>query len=332
MNVKLFALLTGALLFLSAPLIMAANNHALHPAIALADNDINTVSRGEAGEPQLNALSVLVINQDNGETLYQKNSGIGSSIASITKLMTAMVILDAHLPMEETFTISALDVDKLRYSSSRLPVGTALSRGELLHLALIASENRAAHALARTYPGGRERFINAMNNKARELDMRHTSFEDPTGLSSNNRSTAEDLAKLVEAASHYPQIRDITTTGSYEISHPARIRVSSKHKKQWRHVVQRVEFRNTNRLVRDNNWDIRLSKTGFINEAGHCLVMQTKIAQQRVIIVLLDAGKYARLADAQLIKTWLEHRVTDNPAARLDAAGTLRPSSVYVQN
>ena len=332
MNVKLFAFLSGALFCLTAPLTMAANNHAAHSTIALADNDINAASRNDA-QPRLNALSVLVLNQDNGQTLYQKNSGVETPIASITKLMTAMVILDAHLPMEETLTISALDIDKLRHTGSRLPVGTKLTRGELLHLALIASENRAAHALARTYPGGRERFIYAMNNKARNLAMQHTAFEDPTGLSSNNRSTAEDLAKLVEAASHYPQIRDITTTGSYEISHPALVRVNGKHKKQWRHVVRRVEFRNTNRLVRDNNWNIGLSKTGFINEAGHCLVMQTKIAQQRVIIVLLDAyGKYARLADAQHIKTWLEHRVTDNSVAALNAPGTLSASSVYVQN
>lgn len=282
--------------------------------------------------PDLNAASVLVLNQDSGETLYQKNSATEAPIASITKLMTAMVILDAHLSMEENIKISTLDVDRLRHSSSRLPVGTTLTRGEMLHLALIASENRAAHALARTYPGGRAHFIDAMNNKARSLDMRHTAFEDPTGLSSNNRSTAEDLAKLVQAASHYSQIRDITTTGSYGISHPATIRVGKKNKKQWRSVVRHVEFRNTNRLVSDKNWDVRLSKTGFINEAGHCLVMQTKIAQQRVIIVLLDAyGSYGRLADARHIKTWLENGIADHSIARAHMRG-LPSTKVSVRN
>lgn len=270
-------------------------------------------------EPQLNALSALVLNQSNGELLYRKNIDVETPIASITKLMTAMVLLDAHLPMDAPITISTEDIDTLRHSGSRLAVGTTLSRNDMLHLALIASENRAAYALARTYPGGITRFITAMNNKARKLQLTHTRFEDPTGLTSNNRSTAEDLTKLVDAASKYPQIRDITTTGSYEITRPALVRVGHKRKKEWRHVVRRVEFHNTNRLVRDGNWNVELSKTGFINEAGHCLVMQAKIANKQVIIVLLDAyGKYSRIADAERIKTWLELRNEGRVALKLD--------------
>lgn len=277
------------------------------------------ISPASTEEPQLNALSALVLNQSNGELLYRKNIDVETPIASITKLMTAMVMLDAHQPMDDPITISAADVDTLRHSGSRLAVGTTLSRSEMLHLALIASENRAAYALARTYPGGITHFIAAMNNKARKLLMTHTRFEDPTGLTSNNRSTAEDLAKLVDAASKYPQIRDITTTGSYEISRPALVRVGHKRKKEWRHIVRRVEFHNTNRLVRDTNWNIELSKTGFINEAGHCLVMQAKIANKQVIIVLLDTfGKYSRIADAERIKTWLEQRNEGRVALKLD--------------
>lgn len=330
MNAKLFALLIASLSAMPVLHAYAAVRHTQHHAVA--ENDTTAISSTPLNEPQLSSLSVLVLNQNNGQALYQKNIDVQTPIASISKLMTAMVMLDAHLPMDEAITISPLDVDNLRHSSSRLAVGTTLSREELLHLALIASENRAAHALARNYPGGLQRFINAMNNKARALNMQHTTFEDPTGLSSNNRSTAEDLAKMVEAAARYPQIRDITTTGSYEITRPALVRVGHRRKKEWRHIVRRVEFHNTNRLVRNENWNIGLSKTGFINEAGHCLVMQAKIAQKQVIIVLLDAGKYARVADAERIKTWLEHRADSTVALGLDATPSLRSSSTYAKN
>lgn len=330
MYAKLSALLISSLLCSIAPLSIAANKLAVPTPVTLPDSVANT-ARDIAGL-RLNAMSVLVLDQDNGEALYQKNSGMEVPIASITKLMTAMVVLDGQLSMEESLTISTLDVDMLRHSRSRLPVGTTLTRGELLHLALIASENRAAHALARTYPGERAHFIDAMNKKARNLGMRHTAFEDPTGLSSNNRSTAEDLAKLVHAASNYPQIRAITTTGKYGISQAASVRTGKKNKTQWRNVVRRVEFRNTNRLVSDKSWDIGISKTGFINEAGHCLVMQTNIAQQRVIIVILDAvGSYARLADARHIKTWVENRIVGQSIAHASTAA--RPAAtVYVRN
>lgn len=272
-----------------------------------------------ADQPHLSALSVLVLNQSDGQPLYQKNVDMETPIASISKLMTAMVVLDAHLDMNEMLEITQADVDMLRHTSSRLPVGTRLSRSELLHLALIASENRAASALARNYPGGREKFIAAMNRKARNLGMAHTTFEDSSGLSSNNQSTAADLGKMVQAAVRYPVIHEITTTGAYEITSTGMIRVRHKHKESWRSVERRVAFHNTNQLVRDENWDIGLSKTGFINEAGHCLVMQAKIAQKPVIIVLLDAyGKYGRINDAKRIKQWLEQRTDNKVAMRLD--------------
>ncbi|GBL45278.1 murein-DD-endopeptidase [Sulfuriferula multivorans] len=330
MNAKLFTLLVASLTTISVAHADPRSTRTHHSNSA--ENNIEAVSSLQLNEPQLNSLSVLVLNQDNGQALYQKNIDTQTPIASITKLMTAMVILDAHQPMDEDITISPLDVDYLRHSSSRLAVGTTLSRGELLHLALIASENRAAYALARNYPGGLRLFINAMNNKARALNMQHTTFEDPTGLSSNNRSTAEDLAKMVEAATHYPQIRDITTTGSYEITRPALVRVGHRHKKEWRHIVKRVEFHNTNRLVRNENWSIGLSKTGFINEAGHCLVMQAKIARKEVIIVLLDGGKYARVADAERIKAWLEHLAPTTVALKLDGRFQRHSSSAYAKN
>ena len=272
-----------------------------------------------ADQPHLSALSVLVLNQNDSQPLYQKNIDMETPIASISKLMTAMVVLDAHLDMDEMLEITQADVDMLRHTSSRLPVGTRLSRSELMHLALIASENRAASALARNYPGGREKFIAAMNRKARSLGMAHTTFEDSSGLSSNNQSTAADLGKMVQAAARYPVIHEITTTGSYEITSTGMIRVRHKHKQSWRSVERRVAFHNTNQLVRDENWDIGLSKTGFINEAGHCLVMQAKIAQKPVIIVLLDAyGKYGRINDAKRIKQWLEQRADNKVAMRLD--------------
>lgn len=333
MNAKLFILFLATFTTISvAPAHAHAGSQPSPHATRTAQNEITDIPELPSNEPKLNSLAVLVLNQSNGQALYQKNVDILTPIASITKLMTAMVLLDAHQPMDEDITISPLDVDNLRHSSSRLAVGTTLSRGELLHLALIASENRAAHALARNYPGGLQRFIAAMNNKARALNMQHTTFEDPTGLTSNNRSTAEDLAKMVEAAARYPQIRDITTTGSYEITRPALVRVGHKHKKEWRHIVRRVEFHNTNRLVRNDNWNIGLSKTGFINEAGHCLVMQAKIAQKEVIIVLLDGGKYARVADAERIKSWLEHQSSTLVALKLDGRPLRSSTKAYARN
>lgn len=257
------------------------------------------------GELNLRSASVMVVNQGTGEPLYAKNPQMEAPIASITKLMTAMVSLDAGLPLQEEITITTADVDRLKGTGSRLSLGATLTREELLHLALIASENRAAAALSRAYPGGREAFIEAMNRKAAQLGMHHTRFVDGTGLSSENRSTAADLVKLVDAAYRYPLIRRISTTGSYDLTLPA-----SKH-------VRHLAFNNTNLLTRKEDWEIGVSKTGYISEAGHCLVMQAQIAEQKVIIVLLDSwGKLSRIGDANRIRQWLEHTTAGRMASR----------------
>jgi len=226
--------------------------------------------------------------------LFAKNTNLPTPIASVTKLMTAMVMLDAHLPMDDLLYISDEDVDYLKHTTSRLSVGTMLTRGELLQLALMASENRAASALGRNYPGGPNAFVKAMNQKARLLGMNATRFVDATGLDSNNVSTAEDLVKMVDAAYHYPEIRQVSTLPSQEITLYGR--------------QNPLNFVNTNALVRGGKWDIGLSKTGFINEAGRCLVMQAHISGQPVIIVLLDSvGKLTRIGDANRIRKWVEN-------------------------
>lgn len=246
----------------------------------------------EDGRLQLASSVAMIVDQKSGETLFSRNAANQAPIASITKLMTAMVVLDAGLSMDEPITISEADVDSLRNSSSRLRVGTTLTRQETLQLALMASENRAAAALARTYPGGASQFVAAMNRKAAELGMRQSHFVDSTGLHSENVSTAEDLVKMVKAGYHYELIRQMTTTETYDVVN------DNGH---------RTPYKNTNALVKSPSWDIGLSKTGFINEAGRCLVMQAQIASRPVIIVLLDSwGKYTRTADANRIKKWLE--------------------------
>ncbi|MDW8324760.1 MAG: D-alanyl-D-alanine endopeptidase [Burkholderiales bacterium] len=258
------------------------------------------------GELRLRSNAVLVVDQHTGEPLYAKNAHLSAPIASITKLMTAMVVLDAGLPLNEEITIEAEDVDRLKGTSSRLPLGSTLTRWDLLNLALIASENRAAAALSRAYPGGREAFVAAMNRKAEQLGMYHTRFVDGTGLSSENRSTAADLAKLVDAAYRYPLIRRISTTGSFDLIVPVQ--------QQVRHLA----YHNTNVLTRRADWEIGVSKTGYINEAGHCLVMQAQISGRNVIIVLLDSwGKLSRIGDANRIRQWLEHADTGRLASRM---------------
>jgi D-alanyl-D-alanine endopeptidase (penicillin-binding protein 7) len=248
---------------------------------------------------KLASAKALVINQLTGEVLYGKNTNTPTPIASVTKLMTAMVMLDAHLPMDDLLYISDEDVDYLKHTTSRLSVGTMLTRGELLQLALMASENRAASALGRNYPGGSYAFIRAMNNKAKSLGMYATRFVDATGLDSNNVSTAEDLVKMVDAAYHYPEIRQVSTLPSQEVTLYGR--------------QNPLNFVNTNALVRGGNWDIGLSKTGFINEAGRCLVMQAHISGQPVIIVLLDSvGKLTRIGDANRIRKWVENNEPDS--------------------
>jgi D-alanyl-D-alanine endopeptidase (penicillin-binding protein 7) len=250
-----------------------------------------------SGPLLLASSKALVINQLTGEIIFAKNTNQSTPIASVTKLMTAMVMLDAHLPMDDLLFIADEDVDYLKGTRSRLSVGTPLTRGELLQLALMSSENRAAAALARNYPGGLSVFLSAMNTKAEILGMKSTHFYDPTGLDSNNVSTAEDLVKMVNAAYHYPEIRQVTTTASQEITLYGR--------------ENPINFVNTNSLVRGGDWVIGLSKTGFINEAGRCLVMQAEISGQPMIIVLLDsAGKQSRIGDANRIRKWIEFNDT----------------------
>ena len=265
----------------------------------------------EARQPSLKSQAALVVDQDSGEILLGKNAGSTLPIASLTKLMTAIVTLDAELDPDEPVTITKADVDRLRGSHSRLQVGTTLTRDEMLHLALMASENRAASAIANSYPGGKDSCVLAMNLKAQLLGMSGTRFEDGTGLSGRNVSTAQDLAKLVEAAHAYPKIREFTTTPSYQV--------------QVGHRTMR--FGNTNNLTRSSRWDIGLSKTGYIAEAGRCLVMQVTLAGRSIIIVLLDSwGKYTRVGDATRIRQWLEFassRSAHRSSAGLPNAGDI---------
>jgi D-alanyl-D-alanine endopeptidase (penicillin-binding protein 7) len=239
----------------------------------------------------LGSSAALVLDEQSGEVLFGKNAASVLPIASITKLMTAVVVLDAKLDPNEPVTITNDDVDWLRGSHSKLAVGVTLTRDEMLRLALMASENRAAYALSRYYPGGRPAFVEAMNHKAQMLGMHGTRYADPTGLSSTNVSTAEDLGKLVRAAHEYAEIRQYSTMTNFSVTANGRP----------------LAFRNTNALVMSPDWEIGLSKTGFINEAGRCLVMQTKLAGRAVVIVLLDSwGRYTRTADAARIRKWME--------------------------
>jgi D-alanyl-D-alanine endopeptidase (penicillin-binding protein 7) len=239
----------------------------------------------------LYSASALVIDQETGQTIIEKQSGAVVPIASISKLMTAMVVLDAKLDMNEVITIGDDDVDGLKGTRSRIPVGTAMTRETAMLLALMSSENRAANSLGRHYPGGMPAFVRAMNRKAQALGMLNSRFEEPTGLSSNNVSTAHDLARMVAAAARYPEIRSFSTTGEARIDLNGHIR----------------EFHNTNALVRSDSWEIGVSKTGYISEAGRCLVMQARVADKPVVIVLLDsAGKMTRVGDANRIKRWME--------------------------
>ncbi len=242
---------------------------------------------------KLGSASALIIDPTSNETIYAKSANDVTPIASITKLMTAMVVLDSNPDLDATLRIDTDDFDYLKGSRSRLRMGTELSRRDLLRLALMSSENRAASALARSYPGGTEAFVAAMNAKALSLGMTHTSFHDATGLSPQNVSTANELAKMVGAAATYPMIREFTTTPSHFVELQPTGRVEG--------------FNNSNRLVRSGSWDITLQKTGFINEAGRCLVMLAEIASKPMVIVLLDSvGTYTRIADANRVKYWLE--------------------------
>lgn len=246
----------------------------------------------------LRSSVALVMDQNTNEVLFQKNAAAVLPIASITKLMTALVVMDARLPMDEVLTITEEDRDTEKHSSSRLRFGTQLTRQELLLLALMSSENRAASALGRHYPGGLPAFVQAMNRKARELGMNDSHFVDSSGLSSSNVSSAVDLARLVKAAYRNPTIRAFSTQTEHEVN-----------------VLGRTQhYVSTNRLVRGGNWDIGLQKTGFISEAGRCLVMQARVGGRDVVMVFLDSsGNLTRFADANRVRDWLEHSPPSAP-------------------
>jgi len=252
-------------------------------------------------ELDLKSSVALVIDQDTSEVLLSKNQNAVLPIASLTKLMTGMVISEAKLPMDELITITQDDVDTEKWSGSRLRVGATLTRAEAMHLALMSSENRAAHALGRTYPGGMSVFVGLMNAKARQLGMLSSTYVEPTGLSSRNQSSAKDLAILVNAASHDPLLREYSTSTGYQVAVGNRT----------------LEYKNTNRLVKSPDWDIGLQKTGYIREAGQCLVMQAQVAGRKLIMVFLDsAGKLSRIADAERVRHWVEAR---NPSGATSA-------------
>jgi D-alanyl-D-alanine endopeptidase (penicillin-binding protein 7) len=256
-------------------------------------------TKGEPQELSLLSSAVLVIDQEDGHSVYSKNTENILPIASITKLMTAMVILEADQDLSESVAIQDGDVDIVKNTHSRLKVGTVVRRGDLLRLALMASENRAAAALARDFPGGTAAFVAKMNEHAAELGLSNTHFVDSTGLSFLNVSTPSDLAKMVQAAYKHPLIREYSTTPGLMLTLP--------------NARRGLAFNNTNRLVKNSDWHIGLQKTGFINESGQCLVMQANIATRSFVIVLLDAvGKYSRIGDAIRIRKWIETHVVAN--------------------
>lgn len=264
-------------------------------SVAVADDDFVRAVLDQKRAPTLGSAVALIYDEQGQRPLYAKNADTVVSIASITKLATAMVILDARLPLDEPISIEPEDRDRLKGSRSRMKSGMTLTRGELIKLALMASENKAAAALARTYPGGTQVALAMMNAKARELGMDSTRFSDPTGLRSENVSTAQDLVKLVVAAQNYDLIREYSTSSSHVVQVDER---------------RSMRFGNTNPLVRSAAWEIGLSKTGYISEAGRCLVMQAKILGRPMVIVLLDSwGKRTRVGDANRIKQWMEKAV-----------------------
>ena len=259
-----------------------------------------------AADPlDLKSSVALVLDQETNEVLFSKNSQAVLPIASITKLMTALVVSDAKQPLDEILTVGIEDVDTEKGSGSRLKVGTRLAREEMLHLALMSSENRAANALGRHYPGGLSAFVAAMNLKAQSLGMKDTRYVEPTGLSSRNQSSATDLALLVREVDKHALIRQLSISREHGVT------VGSRN----------MSFRNSNGLVRSGEWDIGLQKTGYITEAGRCLVMQAQLSGRKLIMVLLDsAGKYSRIGDAERIRKWVSELPVAQPLPTVRAA------------
>jgi serine-type D-Ala-D-Ala endopeptidase (penicillin-binding protein 7) len=265
-------------------------------AVLLALTSATGAASGKSGvtahsRPEVRSNAALVVDGDNGEVLFERDAAHVAPIASITKLMTALVVLDGQQPLAEKIEITKADVWQGKGAHSRLPVGAKLTREELLKLALMASENRAARVLGRAYPGGMNAFVKTMNAKARALGMTRTRFDDPSGLSNSNVSNARDLVKLVNAASRDSRIREFSTL----------------HTLQVRAGRSMLQYRNTNLLVGKDDWDIHVQKTGFTNDAGECLVMEAVIGERPVIMVLLNSfGKLTRTADARRIRKWME--------------------------
>jgi D-alanyl-D-alanine endopeptidase (penicillin-binding protein 7) len=245
----------------------------------------------------LTASAALVVDPDKGEVLYRKNDEAVLPIASLTKLMMALVISEAELPMDEAITITQDDVDEERHSRSRLRVGTVLTRNEALHIALMSSENRAAHALGRTFPAGIDNFVRAMNRKAKVLGMANTTYVEPTGLSNRNQSTAHDLALLVAAASRKPLLAEYSTTRQHQLA-MGKGRI--------------LQYNNSNRLIKNPRWEITLQKTGYIVEAGWCMVLRTRVSGRNLVMVLLDSGgSISRAGDAERMKRWVAAQADD---------------------
>jgi D-alanyl-D-alanine endopeptidase (penicillin-binding protein 7) len=267
----------------------AARHHRAHAHVHRASLSLD--------EPGLRSSAALIFDETHSSVLYSRHADVAMPIASITKLLTTLVVEQAKQPMDEVIEITTDDVAIGKGAFSRLTVGTQLTRGDLFHLALMSSENRAAHALARNYPGGLKAFMPAMNAKAKELGMTSSHFIEPTGLSSENVASPEDLSKLVMAASENPTLRDYSTDPGYEVKIGRRM----------------VGFHNTNSLVSNPTWNIIVQKTGYITEAGRCLVMQTVIEGRTVVIVLLNSfGKRTRTADATRIRKWMEAKLLES--------------------
>jgi D-alanyl-D-alanine endopeptidase (penicillin-binding protein 7) len=258
-----------------------------------------------ADDPGLKSAAAYVVDQGDSSVWYAHNANVASPIASITKLMTALVVADAQQPLDEVLEVSPEDRAIGKGAFSRLAIGTKLTRGDLLHLALMSSENRAAHALGRNYPGGVPAFVKAMNAKAQSLGMTSSHFVEPTGLSCDNVASPQDLSRLVMAAAQNPTIRDFSTDTEHSV-------LIGHHK---------VAFRTTDALVRNPGWNIIVQKTGYITEAGRCLVMQAVIGGRNVVIVLLNSfGKYTRVADAVRMRKWIEARMNEHTAAHVVAS------------
>ncbi len=281
---------------------MTTIRHAKHTALAIVSCFALFISitapaiaaKSATPAPALQSHSVYVLNETDASVVLSRHADIAKPIASITKLMTTLVVLEAKQPMDEVLEVAADDAIGAKTVTSRLQIGTRLTRADLMHLALMSSENRAAHALARHYPGGLAACIREMNAKAKALGMTSAHFEDPTGLSSENVASSEDLVKLVQAAAENKKIQEYSTDERYTVK-----------------VGRRdVEFRNTDSLVHNPSWNIVIQKTGYIAEAGRCLVMKTVFSGKSIVIVLLDStGKYTRVADAKRIRKWLEARL-----------------------